>query len=1062
MWQVSKEGYCIESNRLSDKARKLIYQLYIDEKANVESVALKSAEIANISDTPELGKLEDSLGVSEPSTVIALDIAHIEDDTTYVLPHSVAVTLSEEDQVVLNLPPRYGLNVSISNSSALTNRCDFRIALTEPNGNETRDFYREGSYIELGRGQGFILPQYLYTLFEDIEQHNRNNQDKSMSRDDLRFANYHLNGLVQRLSQENPLSLSSALTAKEVIMPDMMRIQLVNNGDGTYRFELHFDNQEIDDDVNQTLYTRGVYGNPKKRYAFDKAQQKALRKMRKLGAAISKEEATTIAQCPELYFDTSTDLINLEHIGELSDRVLGLTDYEYKAIHTDTMHNEWVPDGFGRPEQRDTGSDKINLNAAKVLDILDNTDEDNIFTYENHEERSYQSKDLSVLNSDIQLKDYQYKGVEYLQNLWIHGYKGALLADDMGLGKTLQTLTFAAWAYEQQLVTQSEVKPIMVVAPVSLLQNWIDEYIHFIDSSKGLGEPLLLYGSRLKEFRLLNPPEQLLEKYHISDVEDIEKNKFLNTDELLRYSLIITNYETVRDYQLSLALMDCSMLILDEAQKIKNPTSRISQAIKGMKYDFGLAMTGTPVENSWVDLWTIIDFCEPNKLGILKEFNDTYIKPIAQANRDESILVERGEQLKANIKPLLLRRMKQDVLGELPQKEVYKQLVPMTEEQWQYYLAVAQRGEESFENRDAAFAMIQKLRAISLHPYLLYAKSTLDSMKPEKLLNSSSKLQAMVDILDSIREKSEKVLIFVRDKKIQSMITNIIEARYGLQLLPVINGDIIGSRRQKLVKDFNSSKGFNVLILSAEAGGVGLNITSANHVIHLSREWNPAKEDQATDRVYRIGQEKTVHVYYPLAIGRNREIKTFDEVLDALLERKRSLSQRVIVPSSMSDEEGCGMINSLVVASGDSGECTYLKASELRYFERSHIISIVRHVLELENCHLLTVDRRAGIDIAYENDGRLRLLVILTEDKIESFKAQYKHIFNYGKSIYASDIKRPVEVVYEICTASSITQEVMMHGEWVGVDDIWDIEKFDDLLKTHRISLADVMQQVED
>ena len=173
----------------------------------------------------------------------------------------------------------------------------------------------------------------------------------------------------------------------------------------------------------------------------------------------------------------------------------------------------------------------------------------------------------------------------------------------------------------------------------------------------------------------------------------------------------------------------------------------------------------------------------------------------------------------------------------------------------------------------------------------------------------SDKLQFLFETLDDINVKGEKALIFIRYKKLQELIRKLCKERYGVEILQPINGDMKGERRQATVNEFNRTFGFNVLILSPEAGGVGLNITSANHVIHLSREWNPAKEDQSTDRAYRIGQTKDVYVYYPIAKLKHFSHPSFDELQHELLRRKRELSRSVIVPNGSSETDGVALYN---------------------------------------------------------------------------------------------------------------------------------------------------------
>ena len=557
------------------------------------------------------------------------------------------------------------------------------------------------------------------------------------------------------------------------------------------------------------------------------------------------------------------------------------------------------------------------LNGSKnVLIIRDNFDQVDYASNESVRPGSIGSLPRS-LRSDIKLLKHQIEGLTWMQKFWVGGAKGVLLADDMGLGKTLQALTFLAWVRELMDAGETDIKPMIIVAPVVLLKNWVEEYRKFLDPI--FGPFLELHSSELRKLKNTDIANNLAIKKEIevkdkSEAEDIIKSGrgvLLNHAKIRKMGVVLTTYETIRDYQFSLGLINWGVMILDESQKIKTPTAMVTTAVKAMKYDFGISLTGTPVENSWVDLWSIMDFVQPGKLGSLKEFVAKYQNPLKKENTDREAL---GFSLKEKIKDTMLRRMKEDYLQGLPEKNIKKYESNMPQEQLNSYIEIIQKARENLPDRFSGHRKqhilntIAALRDISLLPSLQsFSENGLAGLSDEKIINSSARLKKTIEILDEIYNKREKAIIFVISRKMQRVIQRLIQNRYGIFCLRPINGEVAGSRRKMLVDSFQNSKGFNVIIMSPEAAGVGLTITAANHVIHLSRAWNPAKEDQATDRVYRIGQPLPVTVHIPLAVHPmfdNKECNgTFDLKLDRLLDMKRQLSRNVLLPPVVEDSE---------------------------------------------------------------------------------------------------------------------------------------------------------------
>jgi len=481
-------------------------------------------------------------------------------------------------------------------------------------------------------------------------------------------------------------------------------------------------------------------------------------------------------------------------------------------------------------------------------------------------------------------KRHQEDGLRWLQAHWTSGSRGAMLCDDMGLGKTYQALAFCAWLGE--LMDKKEIprRPILLIAPVGLLRTWENEQdTHLM--SPGLGNILRAYGENLK---------QIKRGRHADGTAGLDTARLGSAD------VVLANYEAVSDYQLSFGAIQFAAVILDEAQKIKSPKARMTHAVKALNTDFMVAMTGTPVENRLADLWCISDAVQPGALGDLKSFSALYetSSESVKALRDSIWQTEDtiGEKPK-----LLLRRLKSDKLDGLPEKLEHVIQRPMPQRQLEAYsraLAV-----KELQGPGGTLGMIQALRSISLHPVLTDGKNTAGG---ELRIEDSARFLATLEILDGIAKSGEKALVFLESLDLQAVgqLPTLLQRRYGMTRLPmVINGEVSTEKRQDRVGLFQKTPGFDVMLLSPKAGGVGLTLTAANHVIHLSRWWNPAVEDQCSDRVYRIGQEKTVHIYYPMAVLPGAEEHSFDSQLQVLMERKRTLAKNLLVSSAFTKQD---------------------------------------------------------------------------------------------------------------------------------------------------------------
>jgi superfamily II DNA or RNA helicase len=485
------------------------------------------------------------------------------------------------------------------------------------------------------------------------------------------------------------------------------------------------------------------------------------------------------------------------------------------------------------------------------------------------------------------LKPHQRQGIEWLKKAWATGRPGVLLADDMGLGKTLQGLAFLAWLRKGMSNGGIPKAPLIIVAPTGLLQNWRAEHDkHLV--APGLGRLIEAHGRGLMALRTVSPDGR----------PGIDRKILQSAD------WVLTTYEALRDYDRDFGCVRFAAMLLDEAQKIKTPGIRITDAAKAMNVDFRVALTGTPVENRLADLWCITDTVHPALLGDLKSFS-------AQYERDPDI--DSLSRLKKSLDgwqggrpPLLLRRMKQDHLPELPVAEEVVAPAEMPSQQGAAYERAIGEAREA-RNPGAVLKALQRLRSLSLHP-----DDRLECADAE-FIDMSARIRVTFAALDRIAASGERALIFLDDLDMQARLAGIIQRRYRLAAPPmIINGKVDGAGRQDRVDRFQTGPDqFDVMILSPRAGGVGLTLTRANHVIHLSRWWNPAVEDQCTGRALRIGQTRPVFVHIPMAIL-PRERPSFDQNLHRLLERKRRLIRDALMPPAATEADRDELFNATV------------------------------------------------------------------------------------------------------------------------------------------------------
>ncbi len=452
-----------------------------------------------------------------------------------------------------------------------------------------------------------------------------------------------------------------------------------------------------------------------------------------------------------------------------------------------------------------------------------------------------------------QLRPYQQQGLNWLMLLDSLGF-GACMADDMGLGKTIQALAFFS------LIRNRAEAPSLLVLPASLIGNWRDEIKRFLPELK----TLVFHGSNLKT----------------------QEREEIRAAELRQYELVITTYGIVhRDDWLR--AQKWHYVVLDEAQAIKNPKTLQTRAVKKLQCDNRIVLTGTPVENRLSDLWSIFDFLNPGLLGSSQEFKET-VKKIQDS---------RGgyRRLRRVVTPYILRRLKTDktIIDDLPEKVEIKSYAELSAKQVIIYrdlvekLKDAVEEAEGMQRRGLVLSSLMKFKQICNHPDQYSGAGAYRE-------KDSGKFSRLREICETVAAKHERALVFTQFREIIEPLNELLEKTFGHPGFS-LHGGVSVKNRQKMVNEFqNSRQYFPYMVVSVRAAGVGLNLSRANHVIHFDRWWNPAVENQATDRAFRIGQTRNVLIHKFVTKG------TVEEKIDRMIYDKRELSQQLI--SSSSDE----------------------------------------------------------------------------------------------------------------------------------------------------------------
>lgn len=454
------------------------------------------------------------------------------------------------------------------------------------------------------------------------------------------------------------------------------------------------------------------------------------------------------------------------------------------------------------------------------------------------------------------LRPYQEKGLRWLYTNTVKGF-GTCIADDMGLGKTIQVISLILKLKEENRIKGQS----LVVCPTTLLGNWVKELHGFAPS--------------------LN-----VSVYHGPDRKLDEKA-----------DIIITTFAVLRIDIEEIKKKSWGLLVIDEAQNIKNPDTSQTLAVKSLKAEFKIAMTGTPVENRLTELWSIFDFINKGYLGSLREFQKRYAVPIEKFKQ-----TNRAEKLKLSISPFVLRRLKTDksVISDLPEKVVLDEYCYLSKTQAALYEStlnsiMGQIAEaQGINRRGMIFKLITALKQICNHPFQ-YKKSG------EMTKDVSGKCDKFISVLDGILQNKEKSVVFTQYKEMGKILVPIVQNELSTTPL-FFHGSLNTAQREAMLKQFQEDDESRIMILSLKAGGTGLNLTNATNVIHYDLWWNPAVEDQATDRTYRIGQKNNVMVHRLITLG------TFEEKIDEMIKKKKELVNMAVFEgektiTDLTDEE---------------------------------------------------------------------------------------------------------------------------------------------------------------
>lgn len=656
------------------------------------------------------------------------------------------------------------------------------------------------------------------------------------------------------------------------------------------------------------------------------------------------------------------------------------------------------------------------------------------------------------LKKEILLLEHQKEGLAKMQSLYKSSkINGVLLCDDMGLGKTIQILSFLAWLKEK-----NEVTPSLLIMPTSLITNWYN-----IDSDKDKK------GEIQKFF-----------KEGTFKVAILEGKK--TEEEIKRYTdfdIILSSYESLRLNHKETGKIKWKVVVCDEAQKMKNPKTLLTTAIKTQNIQFKIACSATPIENTLIDLWCLVDFVKPGLLKSQKHFEKEFLNQLKVKKLDIEKRKDINNKLKNLIENFYIRRTKDEKMpSDFPKKIVIYDRINPSKEQKEKMCELYELSSQG----KTPLSIIQGLIMVCSHP-LLVDKSEKIEMNSQRLIDSAHKLARIHNILSKIKEKNEKVIIFTKFKKMQDILKNVINYWYDIRV-SIINGDIDTALRKKLLDEYRQKEGFNVIILSPEAAGVGLNIVEANHVIHYTRHWNPAKEEQATDRAYRIGQKKDVYVYYPII----SEVKNFKENYERETFKTANEWIDSQIDEDVKDKSPEEKLNKIIIRKKKMLKDFFLASvsefsdDDIRGFNEIQLD--IEQNLKIESIDNLNPDdfeKFAIVLLEKEVKGSRGFVTPQSGDKgidglilseKENILIQCKHTkkldnkavkdLNFGEAIYSKELNKKFNKLIIFTSTNDIAQNVIEYQK--KYDDrvkIYNRSKIAELLKKHSIKPTEIYER---
>ncbi|WNF35091.1 DEAD/DEAH box helicase [Bacillaceae bacterium IKA-2] len=603
----------------------------------------------------------------------------------------------------------------------------------------------------------------------------------------------------------------------------------------------------------------------------------------KLSVKVGEKQPSMVGMDALLNFDAEIffgdDKITEEEIKALLAESSGLSFIKGKWIEVDHEKLQATLAAYEKTKELTESGEynlaealRLQLNAADILDINEADVSLEVANGEWLKSITAKLTNISLIDNiavsddfKATLREYQQSGLDWLNYMKKLGF-GACLADDMGLGKTVQIIALL----EHSRINTNGTKSLLII-PASLMGNWQKEIEKF--------------APRLNYKMIYSTKDKLdLHAIHTPDTIDNSNKTEIKGDTVVSDTpdLYITTYGMAVRIE-EFKSVEWDLVILDEAQAIKNPNTKQTKAVKKLKAKSKIAMTGTPIENSLGDLWSLFDFLNAGLLGTAKEFTQ-FTKKLKDGEADYS-------KLRAVVNPFILRRLKTDktVIADLPDKLEMKAYAKLTKKQVVLYKNLVKELEQKLANSEGiqrkglVLGSIIKFKQICNHPDQFLGQTAYKQIH-------SGKFERLLDLCETIYEKRERVIVFTQFREMTEPIADFLETIFQRKGL-ILHGGTPVKKRSELVDTFCGEEYVPYMVLSLKAGGVGLNLTAANHVIHFDRWWNPAVENQATDRAFRIGQQKNVMVHKFITPG------TIEEKIDMMIEEKSKLAGDILASS---------------------------------------------------------------------------------------------------------------------------------------------------------------------